>query len=113
MVNKRTGEVLFTDVVRASRPKDRVKGLLGTTSLNSRSAIVIQPARQVHTFGMKYPIDVIFCDHEMRVIDVLVRVAPMRLTPRRWQSRCVIECAAGAASGVRAGDLLVLQPIDL
>lgn len=113
MVNQRTGEILFTEVMRARRPKDRVKGLLGTTSFPSGAAIVIEPARQVHTFGMKYPIDVIFCDDEMKVIGVLAAVAPARLTPLRWRARCIIECAAGAASGVKEGDRLAFQPIDL
>ena len=113
MVNRRTGETLFTEVIRARRPKDRMKGLLGTNELPRSSAIVLEPARQVHTFGMKYPIDIIFCDDEMRVIGVLESVAPMRLTPFRWRSRYVIECGAGAAAGVREGDLLAFQPIVL
>ena len=113
MVNQRTGEILFTEVVRARHPKDRLKGLLGTTSLPRGTAIMIEPARQVQTFGMKYPIDVIFCDNGMQVIGVLGSVAPMRLTPLRWRARCIIECAEGGASGVEEGDRLALQPIDL
>lgn len=112
-MNQRSGEILFTEVIRARRPKDRVKGLLGTTSLPPGTAIVIEPARQIHTFGMKYPIDVIFCDDKMQVIEVLDAVAPARLTPLRWRARCVIECAVGGASRVKEGDRLAFQPIDL
>lgn len=111
-MNESTGQTLFIEVIRARSPRERAKGLLGTSSLPEGRALLIERARQVHTFGMKYPIDIIFCNRDMRVIDVLSAVVPMRLTPLRWRSRYVFEAAVGTTRGVTTGDVLSLQPIE-
>lgn len=113
MVNQRTGEVLFTDVILVRRMAERAKGLLGTTSIPPGRALLIEPARQVHTFGMKYPIDVVFCSRDMKVLRVVRNLEPNRLTALRWRARCVLECASGSTRGIRTGDVLEVQPIDL
>lgn len=108
-MNQRTGETVFDALIRAAGPRERMKGLLGTEGLPASSALVLEPARQVHTFGMRYPIDVLFCDQSLRVIDVRRSVPPNRLTPLRWRARLVIECAAGSSAGVDVGDTLEIQ----
>lgn len=59
--------------------------------------------RQVHTFGMGYPIDVCFCDRDWRVLHVVRSMRPRRMT--RWvlRARVAIEMRAGELSGVRPG----------
>ena len=111
-MNERTGETIFTDVARARRPGQRVKGLLGTTHLPEGAALLIEGARQVHTFGMRYPLDLIFCDKSLKVVAVLRQVRPMRLTLVRWRARYVLEAAGGTVTGVEMGDVLALQPIE-
>lgn len=92
--------------------KERAKGLLGTTSIPAGRALLIEPARQIHTFGMRYPIDVVFCGRDMQVVGTITALEPNRLTGLRWQARCVIECAAGGARDLEVGDVLDVQPID-
>ena len=112
MVNQRTGDVIFAEVIQARRMRERAKGLLGTRSLPPGRALLIAPARQVHTFGMRYPIDIIFCGREWEVVGVVRNLPPNRLTAFRWRARCVLECAAGGASQVQTGDVLEIQPIE-
>lgn len=69
---------------------------------------MIEPARQVHTFGMRHPIDVCFCDRSWRVLHVVPALRPRRLT--RWVAgaRYAMEMRAGELGDVRRGDQLSL-----
>jgi uncharacterized membrane protein (UPF0127 family) len=82
-----------------------MRGLLGTGTPDPAAALVIPGARRIHTFGMRYAIDVAFLDDAMRVVR-LMTVAPNRLTPRVRGARFVLEGAAGALSEVGIGDRL-------
>jgi uncharacterized membrane protein (UPF0127 family) len=77
---------------------DRSVGLLGRDHFDE--ALLLQPAWLVHTFGMRFPIDVAFCDRQLRVISVIT-VARFRLTRPRVRARAVVEAAAGAFEGWR------------
>lgn len=90
----REGEVLASLEV-ATTVADRRRGLLGRDELDG--ALLLKPARMVHTVRMRFPIDVIFCDAELRVVDI-VTMAPNRLGLPRWRAGAVIEAPAGAAA---------------
>ncbi len=86
----------------------RTKGLLGRTGYEG--AMVLPHTRSVHTFGMRFAIDVAFCDRELVVLDV-ARLPPMRLALPRRRGRIVVEAQAGAFErwGLRTGDRLELR----
>lgn len=86
-----------------------MRGLLGRR-LAAGQALVIPGARQVHTFGMHYAIDVLFCDDRSVVHHAVVRMAPRRIT--RWvgRARYAIELPGGTAENVRVGERLVFSP---
>ncbi len=54
----------------------RLQGLLGSDTCNI--PICIMPCKSIHTFGMKYLIDVIFCNKEMEVVRVEKNLKPNR-----------------------------------
>ncbi len=78
----------------------RRRGLLGRTGIDG--ALLLSPARQVHTFGMQFPIDVAWCDRRGTVLRVAT-LEPARLGAFVWRSRSVIEAAAGAFSTWQLG----------
>ncbi|MGZ4689776.1 MAG: DUF192 domain-containing protein [Acidimicrobiia bacterium] len=98
----RDGEVLAAaDVARTRR--ERARGLLGRDEF--AGALVFRPCRQVHTFGMRFDIDVAFCTTD----GVVLRARTMRrrrVSALVWRSAFVIEAEAGAFErwGLRAGD---------
>jgi uncharacterized membrane protein (UPF0127 family) len=71
----------------------RLKGLLGRDGIDG--AFLIKPAMSVHTLGMRFAIDVAFCDKDLTVVD-MVTMSPYRMTLPRPKARCVIEAQAGA-----------------
>ena len=98
----RGGEVLATLEV-ADGFQGRLKGLLGREGVEG--ALLLRPASSVHTLGMRFPIDVAFCDKDLTVLDT-VCMPPHRLGRPRLHAHCVIEAEAGAFERWR------LQPGD-
>jgi len=86
----------------------RTKGLLGRTSYEG--ALVLPRTRSVHTLGMRFPIDVAFCDSEMVVVGVTT-LRPWRMSLPRRGGRSVVEAQAGSFErwGLRVGDQLVVR----
>ena len=90
---------------------DRARGLIGVTALPSGVAMVFEPARQIHTFGMKFPLDVVFCDSQWEVVHVVRSMVPHRVTRFVWRAHFAIELAGGSLpANVQAGSLLNLTP---
>lgn len=83
----------------------RSRGLLGRDGIEG--AILLRPTRSIHTIGMRFAIDVAFCDRELRVIDVIT-MARNRLGRPRLTAGAVIEAEADAfgAWGVVVGSQL-------
>lgn len=79
---------------------------MGSADLLPGEALVIEPAAQVHTFFVRFPIDVVFCDDDWTVMHVVSPMARRRVS--RWVrgARFVVELRAGSATAVRAGDRL-------
>ena len=92
----------------AESRRDRRRGLLGRDGIDG--AILLRPARSVHTLGMRFPIDVAFCDSDLRVIRV-VRLPRYRVSRVVWRARAVIEAEAGAFERwkLRPGDELEVK----
>lgn len=100
----RDGEVLASLTI-ASERADRRRGLLGRSGFEG--ALLIERVRSVHTVGMRFAIDVAFCDDDLRVLRIRT-LGPGRVTvPVRGASRA-IEAEAGAFArwGLAVGDVL-------
>jgi uncharacterized protein len=103
----RDGEVLASlDVARTRR--ERRRGLLGRDGI--KGALLLSPARSVHTLGMRFPIDVAWCDADMTVLRVAT-VPRWRITRAVRGARSVIEAEAGSFErwGLRVGDQLDVE----
>lgn len=74
--------------------RERMRGLLGRTGLPDGNAMLLEGARSVHTFRMRFPITAVFLDAELRVAAVR-RMAPRRLAFPRRGIRHVLECTDG------------------
>jgi hypothetical protein len=103
----REGEVLASLEVARSR-RDRMQGLLGRDGIEG--ALLIEPARSVHTVGMRFPVDVAFLDADLHVLKV-VRMARHRVARPVLRARSVLEAEAGAFGRweLRPGDRLEVK----
>lgn len=98
---------MATHIETAFSSADRKRGLLGRDGLPPGQALVIAPTNLVHTFAMRFPIDILFAARDGRVLKVSEAVPPRRIAGA-LRAFAVVELAAGelARSGTRAGDLL-------
>jgi uncharacterized membrane protein (UPF0127 family) len=87
---------------------ERRRGLRGRESVDG--ALVIQSCRWVHTFGMRFPIDVAFVDSGGVVVKI-VRMPPGRLGAPVKRGSWVVEAATGAFErwGLAVGDVVELR----
>ncbi|MGW0314531.1 DUF192 domain-containing protein [Streptomyces flavidovirens] len=80
----------------ATSTRARTRGLLGRDGI--AGAMLLSPARGVHTFGMRFAIDVAYLDRELRVVAVRT-MPPQRLGLPRLRARHLLEAEAGAMEG--------------
>jgi uncharacterized membrane protein (UPF0127 family) len=106
----RDGKVLATLEV-AETLRERTRGLLGRDGFDG--AVLLRPAKSVHTFRMRFPIDVAFVDRDLRVIRMLT-MAPNRITLPVWRAKAVVEAEAGAFAtwGLQLQDQLEVKGGD-
>jgi len=103
----RDAAVLASLEVPESR-RGRRRGVRGRERLDG--ALLLRPARAVHTFGVRFPLDVAFCDGDLVVLAVK-RLPPGRMTAPLRRCRVVIEAEAGSFErwGLRPGDKLEIE----
>ncbi|MEV0737492.1 DUF192 domain-containing protein [Streptomyces sp. NPDC050549] len=80
----------------ATSYRARTKGLLGRDGIDG--AMLLSPASSVHTFRMRFPIDVAYLNRKLEVIAVHT-MRPGRLGLPRIRSRHVLEAEAGVMAG--------------
>ncbi|MDQ0941063.1 DUF192 domain-containing protein [Streptomyces sp. V1I1] len=92
----------------AASYKARRRGLLGRDGIDG--AIMLTPCNSVHTFRMRFTIDVAYLDKELKVVDVRT-MEPGRLGMVRFRGRHVLEAEAGAMAewGLRPGVRVAIE----
>ena len=79
--------------------------------MDSDEAMWIVPCPMIHTFFMKFPIDVLFLKRDLQVARVIENLKPWRLSPWVFSAHSVLELKGGALRGsVSAGDRLEMRP---
>jgi uncharacterized membrane protein (UPF0127 family) len=85
-------DVLAAAEVAVTR-RQRRKGLVGRDDVEG--VLVLRPCRQVHSIGMRFPIDVAFCDRDGFVLHI-ASLSPWRLSRPVPRAYFAIEAGAGA-----------------
>jgi uncharacterized membrane protein (UPF0127 family) len=101
------GRVICESCTLADTFRRRSRGLLGRKRLDPGEGLVLRPEWSVHTFFMRFPIDVIFVDKNQVVVKIVPTLKPWR-TAICHDAHEVVELPAGECErlGLRAGDRL-------
>ena len=112
--NTSTGRVVADRVGVAATRADRAVGLLSRSGLNPGEALWIVPSRGVHTWGMRFPIDIVALDWTGVVIDCVSSLKPWRIRLPRRGTAGVLELEAGrlAASGTTLGHRILFEATE-
>jgi uncharacterized membrane protein (UPF0127 family) len=93
--NRRHGRFLAETIEAAFDSASRRRGLLGRDGMIDGSALIIAPCQAIHTFGMRFAIDVVFANKDGLVLKCCPAVRPGRLAGC-FSAFAVIELPAGA-----------------
>ena len=109
--NQRTGTVVASQLLPAFDSDTRRTGLLKHSGLPDGAAMFIAPTNAIHTFFMKFPIDVAFVAKDGRVVKIRAAMPAWRMAAA-WGGYAVIEMAAGSFeyAGTVVGDVLTIDP---
>jgi uncharacterized membrane protein (UPF0127 family) len=110
-VNERTGASIATALEPAFDSATRKRGLLGRDSLPDGHALIIAPSNLVHTFFMRFAIDIVIAAKSGEVLRV-ARAVPARRIAGALRGFAVIELRGGALTeaDLRRGDRLAVRP---
>jgi len=99
-----SGRVVCARCAVADTPWTRLRGLLGRKGLDPDEGLLIRPTNSIHMLFMRFPIDAVFLDADLRVLRVVSDLQPWRMAAARG-SKAVIELPAGTAErvGIREG----------
>jgi len=108
VINQTRNTVLAEDAAVADTLFLRLKGLLGKRALHPQEALVIKNCNSVHTFFMRFAIDVFFVDKKNKIVKIIPSLKPFHITGIYLNSALVIELPAGTAksTNTQVGDYL-------
>ncbi len=111
LINLTQKQTLAGSVLKARSLWSRMKGLLGRDSLGPSETMWIAPCSSIHTYFMRFPIDVIFVDRKLRVKAYYFNVPPGKTIWPRWGYHSVFEFQAGALieAHIQKGDQLHVE----
>jgi uncharacterized protein len=110
-VTNASRNLILADRLRLARTFfARLVGVL-VRPLEPGEAMQLAPCRAVHSFFMRVPIDVVFLDARLRVLET-ARLAPWRTSGTCSGACSVLELPIGTLtrSGTCAGDVLIFEP---
>lgn len=117
--NRTRTTYLATELMIASTHWTRLRGLMATDASQFRrgQGLWIVPSRGVHTFAMRFPIDVVYLDRERIVIHIEEELKPWRMAAIRVRAASVLELPIGTVRDSRTAlgdqvDILMERPLD-
>lgn len=111
LVRDSDGFCVAQQVVCAHGLISRAIGLLGRTGLPGNFTLWLKPCRAVHTWGMRFPIDVMFVDRDLCITRIVIHLPPWRFAHGGTKADSAFEFSADtpAMSHLMVGDVLTLH----
>ncbi|HEU4759524.1 MAG TPA: DUF192 domain-containing protein [Dehalococcoidia bacterium] len=110
VLNETKGTVVAEQARVADSLWSRLLGLMGRGSLPEGQGLLLRPSNSIHTAFMRFAIDVVFLDRQLRVVKVVPAMRPFRVALAFGGAHSALELPARAASQARVepGDQLVM-----
>lgn len=106
LISKSSGELVCGDVREASLPHEKLRGLIGGSG---EYGLIFKTRWGIHTFGMKFTIDVLVLDGESKVVRVRKNMRPNRFFFWNPKYSKVIEIPSSIDADVKEGDVLSFE----
>lgn len=107
--NPKTQEVFADDLTLNNTFFSRLIGLMFKKNLPAGSGIILKPCTQIHTCFMRFNIDVIFLDEDLKVLHIIENMKPWRISPLFLKAKYTVELPSGTLKGrVKKGETLAI-----
>lgn len=103
LTNITKNTILAEDAVMAKSFLARMRGLLGKKIFKQNQALIIKPCNSVHTFFMRFPIDILFVGKDNCVLAAIEDLKPYRFSKIYPNASFVIELPAGTIKATSTG----------
>jgi uncharacterized membrane protein (UPF0127 family) len=112
LINRDNGRLVAGKVRTAGNFAERLKGLMGAKCLPSDEVLLLENCSSIHTFFMRFPIDVAFLDRDLRVVGAFPNIRPWGVLIGPKGSVHTLELASGVleSTETKAGHRLACVP---
>ncbi len=110
LVNKRNNQIVVEDLIQANNPVSRFFGLMGKKFFPNECGMLFYPCQSIHTFFMRFDIDVILLNKKMEVVKIFQSMKPFRMTKFYFNAYYAVETKSNLLSQkVNIGDILEVK----
>lgn len=106
---RETHQIVADKVILAKSFMSRLKGLMGHPGLDRGEGMLLSPCNSIHTFFMRFPIDVVFLSRDNEIIESVHSMLPWRLSSIHWKAASVLELPGGSLEDI---DVVKGQHLD-
>src|SRR2546425_3730984 len=114
-VNSTRGTLVGESVRVADTGLTRIVGLVGERELLPGDGLLIVPSQGVHTWGMRFSIDIAVLDGDWKVVAIRRDIRPFRMTRMFWKAAAVLELPSGRldSTSTFVGDTIEFDRVDM
>jgi len=110
---EKSGIKICSKVKLANDMFSRIKGLMFAKRMNGFDGIMIDPCNSIHTFFMRFDIDVIFLDSNNKIVKIIRSMKPWRMSLLYIKSKKVLELNGGDLDlNIKEGDTLEIKCLN-
>jgi len=105
---KNKSELILNNVAVANDFFTKLFGLIFKRKLKKDEGLLIEYCNSIHTFGMRYSIDVVFLNEDNEIVSIFRKLKPFRITPFIKEAKKVLELRSGICNifSLEDGNLL-------
>lgn len=96
LVNPDNGRTIAESVELANTFFTRLKGLMFRETLSDGGGLYLHPCKSIHTFFMKFPIDVLYVDENGKIVGLEEKLKPGKIGKNVPKAASVIELSSGS-----------------
>ena len=105
-------KILSQNILIAESLFDRLIGLMFSEKLVGSDGLMLDPCRSIHTFFMRYSLDIIFLSSENQIIKIIRNMKPWRMTWIYFRANKTLELPAGKFPfDLKEGDILEVNNV--
>lgn len=110
----KNGKIIIQNAEIADSFFKRFKGLMFKKAIEKDYALFIKPCNQIHTFNMRFSIDVVYLSDSGEVVKIDESVKPNKICKTVKEAKSVIElnCSAASRLGIGKGDILEIREMQ-